>query len=65
VTELHRLGFTMLGDSLWFHPYPCVDVLSSLIAYCGLSDYVLVAEVARLDENSSRRLHRAHPDMQR
>lgn len=59
--ELHRLGFTLVKDSTWFHPYPCFDVISELVAYCGLTNYVMVAEIARLDENSLRRLHKVYP----
>lgn len=59
--ELHRLGFTLIKDSTWFHPYPCFDALSELVAYCGLTDYVMVAELARIDEHSLRRLYKAYP----
>lgn len=59
--ELHRLGFTPLKDSTWFHPYPCFDVVSELIAFCGLSSFVMVAEIVRLDEGSLRKLHKAYP----
>lgn len=59
--ELHRLGFTLIKDSTWFHPYPCFDVISELVAYCNLTDYVMVAEVARLDENSLRKLLKSYP----
>lgn len=64
-TELHRLGFTLVKDSTWFHPYPCFDVISELVAYCGLTDYVMVAEIARLDENSLRRLYKSYPALSR
>ena len=64
-SELHRLGFTPLKDSTWFHPYPCFDVASELIAYCGLSQFVMVAEIIRLDEGSLRRLHKAYPNLRR
>lgn len=63
-SELHRLGFMMLKESTWFHPYPCFDVLSELISYCGLSDYVMVAEISRLDEVSLRKLLRAYPELE-
>lgn len=64
-SELHRLGFTMIKESTWFHPYPCFDVLSELITYCSLSDYVMVAEISRLDEASLRKLMRAYPTISR
>ena len=60
-TELHRLGFTLVKDSTWFHPYPCFDVISELVAYCGLTNFVMVAEIARIDENTLRRLYKAYP----
>lgn len=63
--ELHRLGFSLVKDSTWFHPYPCFDVISELVAYCGLTNYVMVAEVARLDEHTLRRLLKAHPALHR
>jgi hypothetical protein len=61
--ELHRLGFTLLKDSTWFHPYPCFDVISELVGFCGLASFVMVAEVARLDEGSLRRLLKAYPTL--
>lgn len=63
--ELHRLGFTLVKDSTWFHPYPCFDVISELVAYCSLTNYVMVAEIARLDENSLRRLFKTYPALNR
>lgn len=59
--ELHRLGFMLIKDSTWFHPYPCFDVISELVAFCGLANFVMVAEIARLDEGSLRRLYKAYP----
>lgn len=61
--ELHRLGFTLVKDSTWFHPYPCFDVLSELVAYCGLTNFVMVAEIARIDENSLRKLYKSYPSL--
>ena len=61
--ELHRLGFTLIKDSTWFHPYPCFDAVSELVAYCGLTNHVMVAEIARIDENSLRRLLKAYPTL--
>lgn len=62
-SELHRLGFTLIKDSTWFHPYPCFDVVSELVAYCGLTQFVMVAEIARLDESSLRRLLKSYPTL--
>jgi phenylacetic acid degradation operon negative regulatory protein len=61
--ELHRLGFTLIKDSTWFHPYPCFDALSELVAYCGLTNHVMVAEIARIDEGTLRRLYKAYPSL--
>jgi DNA-binding transcriptional regulator PaaX len=62
-SELHRLGFTLLKDSVWFHPYPCFDAVSELVAFCGLANYVMIAEIARLDEGSVRRLLNEYPTL--
>lgn len=62
-SELHRLGFTLLKDSMWFHPYPCFDAVSELVAFCGLANYVMIAEIARLDEGSVRRLLKEYPTL--
>lgn len=64
-SELHRLGFTLVKDSTWFHPYPCFDVISELVAFCGLTNFVMVAEIARLDEHTLRRLFKAYPTLNR
>jgi DNA-binding transcriptional regulator PaaX len=61
--QLHRLGFTLVKDSMWFHPYPCFDVISELIAYCGLTQFVMIAEIARLDESTLSRLFRRYTDL--
>lgn len=61
--ELHRLGFTLVKDSTWFHPYPCFDVISELVAYCGLTQFVMVAEIVRLDESSLRKLLKSYPTL--
>lgn len=63
VAELHRLGFTPIKDSAWFHPYPCFDVISELIAFCGISQFVMVAEIVRLDEGSLRKLRASYPEL--
>lgn len=62
-SELHRLGFTLVKDSTWFHPYPCFDVVSELVAYCGLTPFVMVAEIIRLDESSLRKLLKSYPTL--
>ncbi len=62
-SELHRLGFSLVKDSTWFHPYPCFDVVSELIAYCGLTQFVMIAEIARIDEATLARLLRRYPTL--
>lgn len=62
--ELHRLGFVLLKDSTWFHPYPSFDVLARLVSYCGLSNFVMIAEIVRLDDGSRKKLLQAYPSLQ-
>ncbi|MGE5312438.1 MAG: hypothetical protein ACM3MA_00310 [Acidobacteriota bacterium] len=59
--ELERLGFTMIRESVWFHPYPCFDELSNLAAYCGIVRHVTFGEIDRLDTVTREKLRRAYP----
>ena len=47
--ELKRLGFMMVRESVWFHPYPCFEAINQLATYCGLQRCITVAEISRLD----------------
>ena len=62
-SQLRRLGFVMLHDSTWYHPYPCFAVVETLVQYCGISRYVTMAEITQLDVMTTRRLHRAFPGL--
>lgn len=61
--QLERLGFTMLRESVWFHPYPCFQGVEEIISYCGLQRYVTLAEIRRIDNVSLSKLRRAYPDL--
>ena len=63
VDQLKRLGFTMVRESVWFHPYPCFDQLSELLSYTGLERSVTLAEISRLDTVTLGKLRRAHPTL--
>lgn len=60
-TELRRLGFVMVRESVWFHPHPCFDQLDELVRYCGIVTYVTFAEISRLDTTTVERLKRLQP----
>lgn len=62
-SQLRRLGFAMLRDSTWLHPYPCFDVVDSIVRYCGVARAITTAEVASLDASSVRTLQRAFPEL--
>ena len=49
VDQLKRLGFTMVRESVWFHPHPCFDALKELLRYTGLERYTTLAEISKLD----------------
>lgn len=61
--ELERLGFTMVRESVWFHPYPCFDELSNLAAYCGIVRHVTFGELSRIDVVTRGKLHHAYPKL--
>ena len=59
--QLKRLGFSMVRESVWFHPYPCFKAVTELAAHCGLQRYVTMAEILRLDTTTLARLELQHP----
>ena len=59
--QLERLGFMMLRESVWLHPYPCFSQIEELIGYCGLQRHVTLAEIRRIDNVSLAKLTRAYP----
>ncbi len=65
VVELRRLGFFMVKESIWVHPYPCYDVLSELVRYCSMQRYVTIAEIVRFDPATAQKLARHYTDLPR
>lgn len=65
VVELRRLGFYMIKESTWVHPYPCYDVLSELVRYCSMQRYVTIAEIVRFDPVTAQKLARHYQDLPR
>lgn len=63
VSQLRRLGFVMVRQSTWYHPYPCFEVVDELVRYASLSQYVTTAEVVRLDASTQRKLLYAFPEL--
>lgn len=56
--QLKRLGFTMVRESVWFHPNPCFDEVIDLARRCSVERYITLAEVSRLDNITLSRLGR-------
>lgn len=54
--RLHELGFTMIQKSMWVHPYECIDAIRHITDYIGLTRYVSVLEVTKLDERTTKHL---------
>lgn len=63
VVELKRLGFFMIKESTWVHPYPCYDVLSELVRYCSMQRYVTIAEIVRFDPVTAQKLARHYQNL--
>lgn len=61
--QLERLGFAMIRESVWFHPYPCFAQVETIMTYCGLQRYVTLAEITRIDTVSLAKLKRAYPGL--
>jgi len=61
--QLDRLGFTMIRESVWFHPYPCFEAVEEIVRYCGLQRHVTLAEISRIDNISLSKLTRAYPSL--
>lgn len=60
-SQLRRLGFSLVRESVWFHPYPCFTAVTELATHCGLQRYVTFAEISRLDTMTLARLELQHP----
>ncbi|OGL35827.1 hypothetical protein A3F65_02355 [Candidatus Saccharibacteria bacterium RIFCSPHIGHO2_12_FULL_47_16b] len=54
--HLQHLGFYMLQRSLWVHPYPCFKEVEQLAGYFNVLRYCAFAELAKLDDSSTRKL---------
>lgn len=61
VDQLKRLGFTMVRESVWFHPFPCFKELGELLRYTGLERYVTLAEISKLDNVTLGKLRWKQP----
>lgn len=61
--QLERLGFTMIRESVWFHPHPCFSQVEDIMNYCGLQRHVTMAEISRIDNVSLSKLKRAYPGL--
>lgn len=64
-SELKRLGFVMLQNSMWLHPYPCFDQITQLLRYTNLQPFVTLAEISRIDSASLQRLAKYYPDLKK
>lgn len=63
-SQLKRLGFVMVQRSMWLHPYPCFDEVAQLLQYANLNPFVTLAEISRLDNNSTKRLLAHYPELE-
>ncbi len=61
VEQLKRLGFSMVRESVWFHPYPCFKAVTDLTQRCNLQRYVTLAEISKIDNISLSKLHSQYP----
>lgn len=61
VEQLKRLGFTMVRESVWFHPFPCFSELGELLRYTGLERYTTLAEISKLDNVTLGKLRWKQP----
>lgn len=62
-SQLRRLGFVLLQNSIWLHPYPCFAQVETIVKYANLAQYVSLAELRRLDLLSEKRMLRHFPEL--
>lgn len=62
-SQLRRLGFVLLQNSIWLHPYPCFAHVETIVTYANLAQYVSLAELRRLDPLSEKRMLRHFPEL--
>lgn len=55
-TQLKRLGFSMVRESVWFHRNPCFDAVLELAKYCNIQRHITLAEISRLDNVTLEKL---------
>lgn len=60
-TQLKRLGFIMVRESVWFHKDPCFEAVLELARYCNLQRHITLAEITRLDQVTLEKLRAAQP----
>lgn len=58
-SQLRRLGFVMVRESVWFHRSPCFEAVLELARYCNLQRHITLAEISRLDQVTLERLNAA------
>lgn len=62
-SELKRLGFVMLQNSMWLHPYPCFSEINAVIQYTNLQPFVTFGELSRIDTGSLHKLLAHYPEL--
>ncbi len=62
-SELKRHGFVMLQNSMWLHPYPCFEQVSTAVQYANLQPFVTYAEISNIDMRSQQRLLSQYPEL--
>ncbi len=62
-SELKRLKFAMLQNSMWVHPYPCFEQISAMVQYANLQPFVTYAEISSIDMRSQQRLLSEFPEL--
>lgn len=52
---LKRLGFVPIQKSVWIHPFPCETEVEALAAFFGVQQYVRMARVDQIEDESKLR----------
>ena len=55
--KLRELGFKEFQKSVFAYPYPCVDEINFIVEFFEIRNYVHLAEVTKLSNDSRLRLH--------
>ncbi len=56
--QLKRLGFYMIRNSTWVHPYECTAILEQIITYTNLQSFVSYGTITHFDPSTTRKLLR-------